>query len=187
MKPRLLLHICCAPCATVVIKRLRSEYELTGFFYNPNIFPGEEYQKRLLGVEILMQNWQFGLIIGNYDHQRFLAAAKDPGDEPEGGRRCEICYRLRLSETVVKAKELGYQVVASTLTVGPNKKAVVINRLGSELALRFGIEFLSADWKKQEGFKESVVLSRSLGLYRQHYCGCEFSLLRLPPAFGRTR
>ncbi len=186
MKPRLLLHICCAPCATVVLNRLRSDYELTGFFYNPNIFPEEEYQKRLLGVEILMQRWQFGLVVGKYDHQRFLAAVEKLEGEPEGGGRCEICYQLRLSQTVAKAREMGFGFVASTLTVGPNKKAELINRIGSNLASTSGVEFLVADWKKRNGFKESVEISRSLGLYRQQYCGCEFSLSRLPGAYSRA-
>jgi predicted adenine nucleotide alpha hydrolase (AANH) superfamily ATPase len=174
-RPHLLLHICCGPCATTVIKRLKNEYKITGFFYNPNIFPLEEYQRRLESVQKLAQASKINILTDIYQHEAFLAAIRGWENEPEGGKRCEVCYRLRLSETALMAKKLGLGTVASTLTVGPNKKAEVINNIGRKVSLPLGLKFLAEDWKKKDGFKESVAISHLLGLYRQHYCGCEFS------------
>ncbi len=171
----MLLHICCGPCATAVINRLKGDYEITGFFYNPNIFPEEEHQRRLEAVQKLSQNWKINILIPEYEHGLFLSEVKGLENEPEGGRRCDVCFRLRLNKSALKAKELGFGVLASTLTIGPNKKAEVINRIGREVCAPLGIDFLEADWKKNDGFRQSVELSRELGLYRQHYCGCEFS------------
>jgi len=173
---RLLLHICCGPCATTVIKRLKDGYEITGFFYNPNIFPEEEYQCRLEEAQKVVQNWKINLLTREYEHRVFLSEVRGLENEPEGGKRCEICFRLRLEKSALQAKELGCALLASTLTIGPNKNAEVINRIGKEVCAPLGIDFLEADWKKNDGFRQSVELSRKLGLYRQHYCGCEFSI-----------
>ncbi|MGQ9708462.1 MAG: epoxyqueuosine reductase QueH [bacterium] len=174
-KPSLFLHICCGPCATTVVHRLKSEYEITGFFYNPNIFPEQEYHRRLEAAERLAQTYRFNLLTDCYDHDSFLAAVRGLEGELEGGRRCEVCYRLRLKKSALKAKALGFSFLASTLTVGRNKRADLINRLGFEVCAPYEMEFLSADWKKANGFRQSMELSQQLGLYRQHYCGCEFS------------
>jgi predicted adenine nucleotide alpha hydrolase (AANH) superfamily ATPase len=176
VKPKLLLHVCCGPCATEVLKRLREEYEVVGFFYNPNIHPEDEYQKRLMEVQRLSALWRVLVDTGEYDRDRFREAARGMEEEPEGGKRCEACYRLRLEETARQAKENGCTVVASTLTIGPHKKATIINAIGKEVCARHGVTFLEADWKKQDGFKHSIELSKDLGLYRQNYCGCEWSI-----------
>jgi len=176
VKHRLLLHICCGPCATVVIERLVERYQITGFFYNPNIFPPEEYERRCEAVARVAAFFDIPLLRGEYDHKVFLSSVSGLEAEPEGGHRCPVCFRLRLLTTARQAKELGFAQFASTLTVGPNKQAELINRLGREAEVESGVGFLAGDWKKQDGFRRSVELSRQLDLYRQHYCGCEFSL-----------
>lgn len=184
MKPKLLLHICCGPCSTEVIKRLKADYEVVGFYYNPNIFPEDEYDKRLMDVQRVSALWRVLVDTGEYDHGRFLAAVRGLEQEPEGGRRCEACFRLRLEETARHAAANGCTVVASTLTIGRNKKAAVVNRLGLEACAKHGLSFLAADWKKKDGGLRSIELSRDLGLYRQEFCGCEFS--RRPGDPGRS-
>ncbi len=149
---------------------------MVGFFYNPNIFSEEEYRRRQEAVQRLGSLWQVPIEYGQYEYERFREAVKGLENEPEGGKRCEVCFRLRLERCAVWAKERGCRALASTLTVGPNKRADVINRIGREVAAGIGIEFIERDWKKRDGFKHSVEISRRLGLYRQHYCGCEFSL-----------
>ncbi|MEO0081551.1 MAG: epoxyqueuosine reductase QueH [candidate division WOR-3 bacterium] len=175
MKPKLLLHICCGPCATHVVRRLSDQYELTGFFYNPNIAPEDEYLRRLVAVQELSAQWHVPVDVESYAHDRFLETVHGLEDEPEGGRRCEACYRLRLEAAAAAARANDCAIVASTLTIGRNKKASVINAIGREACAAHGLRFLEADWKKQDGFRHSVELSRELGLYRQSYCGCEFS------------
>jgi predicted adenine nucleotide alpha hydrolase (AANH) superfamily ATPase len=175
VKPKLLLHICCGPCATEVIHRLRDEFEVVGWFYNPNIDTDEEYHRRLAAVQQLSAAWHVLVDVGPYDHARFVEAVVGLGSEPEGGRRCEACFRLRLAGAARAAEANGCTVVASTLTIGRNKRAEVVNPIGREACRRHGVEFHEADWKKQDGFSRSVGLARALGLYRQGYCGCEFS------------
>lgn len=175
MKPKLLLHICCGPCATEVVRRLQDDYEVVGFFYNPNIEPEDEYLRRLASVQHLSAAWHVLVDVGLYEPERFLAVARGFEDEPEGGTRCERCFRLRLEETARRAAANGCTVVASTLTIGRNKRADVINRIGRAACAPLGLEFLERDWKKQDGFNRSVAYSRELGLYRQDYCGCRFS------------
>ena len=175
MKPKLLLHICCGPCSTEVIRRLKDDYEVVGFFYNPNIHPEEEYSRRLMEVQRISALWRVLVDVGPYDHERFLAVAHGLEGEPEGGRRCVACYRLRLEAAAHRAAENGCTHLATTLTIAPMKRAAVINPIGREAAGRCGLDFLEEDWKKRDGFKRSVELARDLGLYRQHYCGCEFS------------
>ncbi len=174
-KPLVLLHICCAPCASAVIKRVQNEYEIKGFFYNPNIFPESEYQLRLSGVRRLADILGIEIDSGDYEYDRFRELVLGLEREPEGGKRCLLCYRLRLERSGQEAKANGAEFLATTLTIGSNKKAAVINPLGAEICARLGIKFIAGDWKKQNGFKHSVEISRNLGLYRQNYCGCEFS------------
>jgi predicted adenine nucleotide alpha hydrolase (AANH) superfamily ATPase len=175
LKPKLLLHVCCGPCATEVVTRVQHEYELVGFFYNPNIFPEDEYYKRLKEVQRLSALWHVLFDTGEYDHDRFLELVQGLESEPEGGRRCEVCFRIRLEAAAKAAKANGCSIVASTLTIGPSKKADIINRIGREKCAELGVEFLEADWKKKDGFRRSVELSKNMGMYRQDYCGCEWS------------
>lgn len=178
LRPKLLLHICCAPCATAVLRRLRDGYDIVGWFDNPNIWPEDEYSRRLLAAEQLSALWHVQLDVAPYDHGRFLAAVYGQEAEPEGGSRCLTCFRLRLESAAAAAIANGCSVVASTLTVGRNKRAEVINSIGRTVCAQYGLHFLEGDWKKRGGQQQSVVVSRELGIYRQHYCGCEFSLVR---------
>uniref|UniRef100_A0A7C4CB64 Epoxyqueuosine reductase QueH n=1 Tax=candidate division WOR-3 bacterium TaxID=2052148 RepID=A0A7C4CB64_UNCW3 len=175
MKPRLLLHVCCGPCATEVVRRLVADYQLVGFFYNPNIHPETEYLRRLGEVQRLSALWRVLVDVGPNEHDWFLAAVRGLEAEPEGGRRCAVCFRLRLEAAAGAALDNGCTVVASTLTIGPRKKAEIINAIGREVCAAHGVTFLAADWKKQDGFKHSVELAKGLAMYRQDYCGCEFS------------
>ena len=175
MKPKLLLHVCCGPCATEVIRRLRDEYEVVGFFYNPNIDTEEEHNQRLMEVQRLSALWRVLVDVGPHDHERFLDVARGMEHEPEGGKRCEACYRLRLDESARQAADNGCTHLATTLTIAPMKRAAVINPIGREAAARHGLVFAEEDWKKRDGFRHSIEISKDLGLYRQNYCGCEFS------------
>ena len=176
MKRKLLLHICCAPCSTHVIDVLSRDYEVTGFFYNPNIHPDEEYRRRLREAIRYAKIAGVELITGDYDPERWFEAVKGLEGEPEGGRRCRICFEMRLERTAQVARERGFEVFTTTLSVSPHKKADVINEVGRLVAERHGLEFLEADFKKKGGFERSVKLSKQYGLYRQNYCGCIFSL-----------
>ena len=172
---KLLLHICCGPCATSVIERLRNEYDITGYFFNPNIHPEEEYKRRLEAAQAAAEQSGIPCIEGVYEPETFMKAARGLEEEPENGARCPVCYRLRLAETARYAVLHSFDCMASTLTLGPQKKAAVINPIGHETAASAGIAFIEGDWKKKDGFKRSLALSREIGLYRQHYCGCLFS------------
>ena len=157
---------------------MKDDYEVVGFFYNPNIHPEEEYNKRLMEVQRISALWRVLVDTGPYDHKRFTAVACGLEEEPEGGRRCVACYRLRLEEAARRASDNGCTHLATTLTIAPMKKAAVINPIGREVAARHGLVFVEEDWKKRDGFKHSIELSNDLGLYRQDYCGCEVSRRR---------
>ena len=148
---------------------------MVGFFYNPNIYPEEEHDKRLMEVQRISALWRVLVDARPYDHERFLGVARGLDEEPEGGNRCVACYRVRLEEVARRAVENGCTHIATTLTIAPMKKAAVINPIGREVAARYCLVFVEGDWKKQDGFKRSIELSKDLGLYRQNYCGCEFS------------
>ncbi|MBM3322923.1 epoxyqueuosine reductase QueH [candidate division WOR-3 bacterium] len=175
MRPKLLLHICCGPCATEVIRRLAEQHEVVGYYYNPNICPEEEHDKRLMEVQRLSALWRVLVDAGPCDHERFRECVRGLENEPEGGARCERCYRLRLEQAAVAARANGCTHLATTLAIAPMKRASVINPIGMAAAERHGLHFVAEDWKKKDGFRRSVELARELGLYRQHYCGCEFS------------
>jgi hypothetical protein len=172
----LLLHICCAPCSTQVIRVLQQKFTVTGFFYNPNIEPEEEYLRRLATMRQFAIQIGFPLLIGNYEHSLWEDAVKGSESEPEGGTRCSICYRFRLEQTAKQAKENGFTLFATTLTISPHKPASVINKIGLELAQKYSIAFEPADFKKKDGFKQSCTLAKEFQLYRQTYCGCKYSL-----------
>ena len=177
--PRLLLHSCCAPCSSAVLEYLSEYFVITVFYFNPNIFPEEEFfhrieeQKRLISelpcknpVEFIEHGWQ---------QERFYEAVKGLENIPEGGERCFVCYRLRLEETAKLAAELDYDYFTTTLSVSPYKNAQKLNEIGSELGEKYGVKHLPSDFKKKNGYKRSIELSAEYGLYRQNYCGCVFS------------
>jgi len=180
---KLLLHVCCGPCAVYVAKKLLEDYQgadlksaPTLFFYNPNIYPFEEYQRRFQTVKTWAKKENFELIEGRFNQDDWLEKVKGLENEPEGGARCPVCFRMRLEETARTAKENGFEFFASTLTIGRNKKAEVINPIGAALAQKYGLKFIEADWKKQGGQEASNQLSKQENMYRQHYCGCRFSV-----------
>lgn len=180
---RILLHICCAPCATTVIQRLQPVgYEVYGYFYNPNIYPEKEYYQRLLETQRLCQLWEIPLEIGDYDWDRWQAQIRGLEKEKEGGKRCLVCYRYRLACVAQKAKELGIVEIATTLTLSPRKPAAVINQIGKEVGDELEIKFYEADWKKKDGFKQSIEVCKELNIYRQNYCGCKYSIRPIPKA-----
>lgn len=174
-KPSLLLHICCISCGAYVSRLLSEKYKVTYFFYNPSIFPESEYKKRLAEARDIAKKYNISFVTGPYDHQAWLERIKGYENEPEKGRRCQLCYYDRLKTAAVLAEKKGFDYFTTTLTISPHKDAGAISKIGKELENEFRIKFLDQDFKKQEGFKESVELSRKLNLYRQTYCGCEFS------------
>lgn len=178
-RPPLLLHACCAPCASYVLEYLSAQFAVTVFFCNPNITDPAEYQKRWEELVRLCALAPFGrevtLVADDYRPQDFLAAAYGLEQAPEGGDRCGRCFRLRLSRTAAYAAAHGFDYFATTLTVSPHKNAARINEIGAAVAAETGVGYLASDFKKRGGYQRSIVLSREYGLYRQNYCGCVFS------------
>lgn len=180
-KPRLFLHSCCGPCSTAVIERLVEDYDITIYFYNPNITDEREYLlRRDTQIEFiekfnLKNNCNIKFIEGIYNPDDFFHKSKGFEGEKEGGARCNGCFQLRLESTAREALKLGYQIFATVLTVSPYKNYKLISEIGNEISSRLGIEFLDMDFKKKNGFQRSIELSKEYGLYRQHYCGCIFS------------
>jgi len=175
MKKKLLLHICCAPDATVGIERLSQDWEVEGLFSNSNIHPSEEYLKRLAAMEVLAAETGFTFSAGAYEPEIWFESIKGLEEEPEKGQRCEICIRERLRATAKLARDRGFDAFAAVLTVSPHKDASMVNRLGAEAGEEFDVEYLPTDLKKLDGFKRSVELTRQYGIYRQDYCGCVYS------------
>jgi hypothetical protein len=177
--PRLLLHSCCAPCSSYCLEYLAKYFEITVFYYNPNIAPAEEYEKRVEEIRRLVEKLpvehEVKLVIGKYDPERFYEMAKGMEDIPEGGERCFGCYRLRLEETARMAAEGGFDYFTTSLTISPLKNACKLNEIGEELGEIYRVACLPSDFKKRNGYKRSVELSQEYGLYRQNYCGCVFS------------
>jgi len=174
-KNRLLLHSCCAPCVPVPLERLQSDYDVTCFFYNPNIHPEEEYLKRLIELKNLAKLLKIENLAAEYDSERWFELVKDLENEPEGGKRCAVCFKMRLHETVKFAKQQGFDIFTTTLTISPHKNAILINQIGSELGDQNNIKFLEANFKKKNGYRRSIELSKLYNLYRQNYCGCIYS------------
>lgn len=177
--PTLLLHACCAPCSSYVLEYLARYFDITLFFYNPNITLKEEYVRRLGEVERLLAQMPLprpvGLIRGEYDPERFLTLASGLEREPEGGARCGGCYGLRLEEAARLAAREGFEYFTSTLSISPYKNAQTLNQIGEQAAAAYGVRHLPCDFKKRGGYRRSVELSAQYGLYRQNYCGCVFS------------
>ena len=178
-RPRLLLHSCCAPCSSYVLETLSRAFDITVFYYNPNIFPAEEFERRVAEqrrlVEALPHEGLIDVFRGKYEPERFLALCRGHEKDPEGGARCEICFRLRLGETARVARMLGAEYFTTTLTISPLKDAQLLNAIGKELSAETGVPWLCSDFKKRNGYKRSCELSAEYGLYRQDYCGCPFS------------
>lgn len=177
--PSLLLHACCAPCSSACLEYLSGHFDITVFYFNPNISPQSEFEKRLAEEERLLSELPLEggvkLIAGQYDYSRFLDISKGLEDCPEGGERCFRCYRLRLEETARLAKERGFDYFCTTLTISPLKSAEKLNKIGYEAAEKYGVAWLPSDFKKKEGYKRSIELSHQYNLYRQDFCGCAFS------------
>ena len=177
--PRLLLHACCAPCSSAVLEYLSQYFAITLLYYNPNIAPLEEYQKREAELRRLVSQMKFtnpvALLPCQYDGQAFVQAARGLEGEPEGGKRCEACFRLRLRYAAQEAARLRFDYYTTTLSISPMKNAPLLNQLGEEIGREFGVAHLPSDFKKKDGYKRSVQLSKEYDLYRQDYCGCAFS------------
>ena len=177
---KLLLHACCAPCSSAVLERLSNFFEITIFYYNPNITEEKEYLKRIEElkkyISLVKYKYPISLIPGNYDPQKFFEMAKGLEDEPERGKRCYKCYAMRLEESARIADELGFDYFCTTLTLSPHKNSNWINEIGEDLNNRYNSIYLYSDFKKRNGYKRSIELSREYDLYRQDYCGCVYSL-----------
>ena len=176
-KPKLLLHVCCAPCSSYVLEYLSDYFEITLYYYNPNISPEKEYVFRYEELKRLVTETksEAKVVLGEYEPERFLEIAKGREEESEGGERCFLCYRLRLSESGKYAKENNFDYFTTTLSISPYKNAEKLNTIGGDIADSLGIKYLYSDFKKKNGYKRSIELSREYGLYRQDYCGCAFS------------
>lgn len=177
--PKLLLHSCCAPCSSYCLEYLSGYFEITVLYYNPNIFPEEEFVKRAEEQKRLIKEMPaknpVSLVVDDYDPEEFFGAVKGLENAPEGGERCAVCYRLRLERAARYAKERGFDYFCSTLSISPLKNARKLNEISAELSGIYGVENLPNDFKKKGGYLRSIELSREYGLYRQNYCGCVFS------------
>lgn len=177
--PKLLLHSCCAPCSSYTLEYLSKHFEITVLYYNPNISPKEEFEKRFAEQERLIKAMPFEnevkLICGEYDYNDFLEIAKGYEACREGGERCFRCYRMRLEKTAQLAKEKNFDYFCTTLSISPLKNSQKLNQIGLELAEQYSVKWLPSDFKKREGYKRSIELSREYDLYRQNFCGCVFS------------
>jgi len=177
--PKLLIHSCCAPCSSYVLEYLSEYFSITIFYYNPNIYPADEYEKRVKEQERLISLMPLKnpvtFVEGDYEPQKYYEAVKGHEKDPEGGERCFICYRMRLEEAARIASEGGFDYFTTTLSISPYKNAEKLNEIGQEVARLYGVSFLPSDFKKRGGYQRSIELSREYGLYRQNYCGCIFS------------
>ena len=175
-KKKMLFHVCCANCMLYPVSILSADYDITLFFYNPNIGPKQEYKKRLESVKRASASLGINLIAPDYEPDVFTELASPFKDEPEGGKRCSICFELRLSETAKYAAANNFDIFGTTLTVSPHKNQEKINSTGRQLSIKYQIDFYAADFKKQDGFKKTMQLSSKMGVYRQNYCGCIYSI-----------
>ncbi|WP_099203766.1 epoxyqueuosine reductase QueH [Scatolibacter rhodanostii] len=189
-KPKLLLHVCCGPCSSAVLESIASHFAIYALFYNPNIAPYDEFMKRkkefvrLVGEMNLSES--VNIISCEYENEKFEELAKGLETLREGGERCHKCYELRMREAAQKAKELGCDYFTTTLSISPMKNSAVLNEIGERLGEEFGIAHLPSDFKKKEGYKRSIQLSRDYNLYRQDYCGCIYSKAQREAECQRT-
>jgi predicted adenine nucleotide alpha hydrolase (AANH) superfamily ATPase/VanZ family protein len=175
-RQKMLLHVCCAPCTTAVADLLKSGYKLELYYFNPNIHPENEYEKRLEEVRRLAKHFDVKLHIGEYDHDNWLQEIKGHEDQPEGGSRCELCFAHRLKEAAELCSRRNIPIFGTTLSISPHKDSYLINKTGLDVVVDTGQAFLVYDFKQDDGYKKSLKLSKKFGFYRQKYCGCEFSL-----------
>lgn len=174
---KILLHACCGICSAYPILNLRElGYEPVVYFFNPNIYPEMEYQKRLEMEKILCKHHQCELVVGDYDQQFYFDTVKGLENEPERGKRCEVCFKLRLEESAKKAKELGLDTFTTSIVISPHKNFTLLSEIGEKIAQKYELEYLAVDFKKKDGFLKTNRISRELNLYRQNYCGCKFSI-----------
>lgn len=174
---KLLLHTCCAPCGSYIsYERLAPRFDLTWYFYNPNLVSAEEYDRRLEAVLKVTSRFDWALITEPYDHNDWQAMTCGRESDPERGPRCQLCYNERLAKTARLAQSKGFDLFGTTLLVSPYKDTAVINRMGQALGNRLGVDFLSEDFQADDGYRHSQEMAKELGLYRQRFCGCEYSL-----------
>ncbi len=177
--PTLLLHSCCAPCSSYVIEYLSDVFKITVLYYNPNISPSEEYEKRASEQQRFIRNFntknKVDYIEGDYDSYSFEKLCEGMEGEAEGGERCRRCFELRLEKTAQTAKNMGFDYFTTTLSVSPYKNASTLNEIGARLSEKYNIKYLVSDFKKNDGYKRSIELSKKHNLYRQDYCGCKYS------------
>ena len=180
--PTLLIHSCCAPCSSYVLEYLSEYFKITVFYYNPNIYPESEYMKRIAEQQKLICDMKLrypvSFLAGEYDKEKFYEMAAGMEDLKEGGARCMKCYELRLSEAARQAAAGGFDYFTTTLSISPMKNAQKLNEIGLRVGEEYGVKYLVSDFKKKNGYKRSIELSKEYGLYRQDYCGCEFSMRR---------
>ena len=174
-RPKLLLHACCAPCASACIERIKEFFDITVYFYNPNMDTEKEYELRAEELKRLCAHFGVKYLVEDCDKDTFYKAVEGFEREKEGGSRCAICFGLRLEKTAKKAKEFKADYFATTLTLSPLKNAQLLNEIGLKKAEEYGVKYLVSDFKKRNGYIRSIELSKELSLYRQNYCGCEFS------------
>ena len=179
-RPSLLLHACCAPCSSYVLEYLTQYFDITVFYYNPNISPENEYLHRVSEIKRLISEMcpSVNFIEGRYEPEKFYEMAKGLENEPERGARCLKCYRMRLEESAVIAKENNFDYFTTTLSISPQKDSIVLNSIGKEISEKYDIPYLFSDFKKKGGYKRSIELSAQFHLYRQNFCGCIFSKMQ---------
>lgn len=178
MRKKLLLHSCCAPCSTSVIDKLKNDYEITVFYFNPNIYPQQEYEKRKQEqIKYLNDNFpEIKIVTFDYAPQAFDKAVRGLEMAPEKGERCNICFLLRLTKTADYAKQNKFDIFTTTLSVSPHKNVKEIFKIGNEIAKRYEIDFIAEDFKKHDGYLKSLQMAKQYGMYRQDYCGCKYSI-----------
>lgn len=178
--PKLLLHSCCAPCSSYCIEYLSEYFNITILYYNPNIYPQEEYEKRVVEQQEFIQKFPVknpvNFIEGHYDTNKFYDTVKGYEKCEEGGERCFLCYRLRLEETAKYAVDKEFDYFTTTLSISPLKNASKLNEIGLEISKKYGVKYLCSDFKKKNGYKRSTEISNEYGMYRQNYCGCVYSV-----------
>ena len=174
-KKSVLLHTCCGPCSTACIERLKDNFNVTVYFYNPNIEPKEEYLHRKEVQLKLLKELNIPYIDADYDNEVFREKTKGLECEPEGGARCPVCFKIRMGKTAQVAHDNGFDYFCTSLTVSPHKNSAIINLIGDSIGEKEGIKFLHSDFKKREGYKRSIELSKEYDLYRQDYCGCLYA------------